>query len=69
MANTSPHNIEFIPVLHPIKTENFDIFLGVISLLARILIFIIDRATLEVPMQNIWKKLSVQFLRYTPLHC
>ena len=46
-----------MPVLgnvHPIK----------ISLLARVVILLIDTATQEVPMTNIWKKLSVQFLRY-----
>ena len=30
---------------------------------------LIDRATQEVPMKRIWNKLSVQFLRYTPLNC
>ena len=37
----------------PIKIENFDIFRDVISLLARVFIFLIDRATQEVPMKNI----------------
>ena len=40
------------------------IFRDVISLLARVFVFLIDTATQEVPMKNIWKKLSVQFLRY-----
>ena len=56
-----------MPVLgnvHPIKIENFDIFRHVISLLARVFILLIDTATQEVPMKNIWKKLSVQLLRY-----
>ena len=56
-----------MPVLgnvHPIKIENIDIFRDVISLLARVVILFIDTATQEVPMKNIWKKLSVQFLRY-----
>ena len=39
-------------------------FHNVISLLARVFILLIDTATQEVPMKNIWKKLSVQFLRY-----
>ena len=39
-------------------------FRDVISLLARVVILLIDTATQEVPMKNIWKKLSVQFLRY-----
>ena len=34
------------------------------SLLARVFKLLIDTATQEVPMKNIWKKLSVQFLRY-----
>ena len=41
----------------------------VISLLAWVFVYLIDRATQEVPMKNIWMKLSVKFLRYTPLHC
>ena len=39
--------------VHPIKIENFDIFRDVISLLAQVYIFLIDRATQEVPMRNI----------------
>ena len=39
-------------------------FRDVISLLARVVILLIDTATQEVSMKNIWKKLSVQFLRY-----
>ena len=31
---------------------------------ARVFILLIDTATQEVPMKNIWKKSSVQFLRY-----
>ena len=44
-------------------------FRDVISLLARVFILWIDRAIQEVPMTNIWNKLSVQFVRYTPLNC
>ena len=62
MANTSPRHMPVLGNVHPIKIENFDIF--VISLLARVFILLIDTATQEVPMKNIWKKLSVQFLRY-----
>ena len=51
--------------VHPIKIETFDIFFVVISLLPRVFILLIDTATQEVPMKNIWKKLLVQFLRYT----
>ena len=45
-----------MPVLgnvHPIKIENVDIFRDVISLLARVVILLIDTATKEVPMKNI----------------
>ena len=55
-----------MPVLgnvHPIKIKNI-FFRDIISLLARVFILLIDTATQEVPMKNIWKKLSVQFLRY-----
>ena len=51
-----------MPVLgnvHPIKIENVDIFRDVISLLARVVILLINKAIQEVPMKNIWK-----FLRY-----
>ena len=49
----------------PIKIENLDFFFRyVISLLARVFIFLIDRATEEVAIKNIWKTLSVKFLRY-----
>ena len=53
--------------IHPTKMEHFVFVRDVISLLARDFIFIIDRATQEVPMKNIWKKLSFLFLRSTPL--
>ena len=52
-----------MPVLgnvHPIKIENVDIFF----VTSFHVILLIDTATQEVPMKNIWKKLSVQFLRY-----
>ena len=46
-----------MPVLgnvHPIEIENVDIFFrDVISLLARVVILLIDTATQEVPMKNI----------------
>ena len=42
----------------------------VIFQLARVFIFLIDRATQEVPMKNIWKEIvGPVFLRYTPLNC
>ena len=68
MANTSPRHMPVFGNVHPIKTDSFDIFRDVTCLLARVFIFLIDRATQEVHMKNIWKKLSVQFLRYTPLN-
>ena len=49
-----------IPVLgnvHPIKIENVDIFCDVISLLARVFICLIDRATQEVPMDKYLKEI------------
>ena len=57
MANTSPRHMPVLGNVHPTKIEKFDIFRDVISLLARVFIFLFDRATQEVPMQNIWKKL------------
>ena len=51
--------------VHPIKIEKIRFcFRDVISLLARVFILLIDTATQEVHMKNIWRKLSVQFLRY-----
>ena len=63
MANTSPRHM--LGNVHPIKIENFDIFAWRhFSHRSNIFILLIDTATQEVPMKNIWKKLSVQFLRY-----
>ena len=59
MANTSHRHMPVLGNVHPIKIENFDIFRDVISLLARVFIFLIDMATQEVPMKNIWKKCTV----------
>ena len=65
MANTSPRHMPVLGNVHPINIENVDIFFrDVISLLARVVILLIDAATQEVPMKNIGNKLSVQFLRY-----
>ena len=64
MANTSPRHMPVLGNVYPIKIENFDILRDMISLLARVFILLIDTATQEVPIKNIWKKLSVQFLRY-----
>ena len=55
MAHTSTRHMPVLGNVH-IKIENFDIFCDVISLLARVYIFLIDRATQyyqEVPLKNI----------------
>ena len=48
--------------VHPITIGNFDIFSWRHF---SAFLLLIDTATQEVPMKNILKKLSVQFLRYT----
>ena len=54
MANTSPCHIPVLGDIPPIKIENVDIFFrNVISLLARVFIFLIDRATQEIAIKNI----------------
>ena len=54
MANTSPRHMPVLGNVHPIKIENIDIFFrDVISLLPRVFIFLIDRATQEVSMKNV----------------
>ena len=63
MANTSPRHMPVLGNVHLIKDRNKFIY-SQISLLARVFILLIDTATEEVPVKNIWKKLSVQFLRY-----
>ena len=60
MANTSPCDIPVLGHVPPIKIEKYDIFRDVISLLARVFIFLIDRATQEVPMKKYLKT------RYVP---
>ena len=61
MANTSPRHMPVLGNVHHIKIENYDIVRDIvrdiISLLARVFIFLIDKATQEFPMKNIWKKL------------
>ena len=65
MANTSPSHMPVLGNVHPIKIANFDIFAWRhFSARSSFFILLIDTATQEVPMKNIWKKLSVQFLRY-----
>ena len=70
MANTSPRHMPVLGNVHPIKIEKFDFFFVTLFFCSlNFVYFLIDRDTQEVPMKNTWKKLSVQFLRYTPLHC
>ena len=57
MANTSPRHMPVLGNVHPIKIEHLDIFRDVISLLARVFIFLIDRATQEVPMNTYLKEI------------
>ena len=64
MANTSPATCQCLATFTPLKSKILIFFRDVISLLARVFILLIDMATQEVPMKNIWKKLSVQVLRY-----
>ena len=52
MANTSPRHMPVLGNVHPIKKKK-SIFRDVISLHARVCILLIDRATQEVPMNNI----------------
>ena len=66
MANTSPRHMPVLGNVHPINNENVDIFVrDVISLLARVFILLIDTATQEDPMKNIWTKLLVCTEAYT----
>ena len=60
MANTSPCHIPVLGHVPPIKIENFDIFRDDISLIARVFIFLIDRATQEVPIQKKMKEIVGQ---------
>ena len=60
-----PAPCECLATFTPLKSKQKRYFFrDVISLLARVFIVLIDTATQEVPMKNIWKKLSAQFLRY-----
>ena len=63
MANTSPHHMPVLGNVHPIKIENFDIFSWRHFSARLSFILLIDTATQEVLMKNIWKKLSL-LLRY-----
>ena len=58
MANTSPRHMPVLGNVHHIKIENVDIFFrDVISLLARVFIFLIDSATQEVPVKEYLKEI------------
>ena len=57
MATTSPRHMPVPGNVHPIKSEILIFFRHVISLLARVLTLLIDRATQEVPMENIYKEI------------
>ena len=60
MANISPRHMPVLGNVHPIEIENFDIFSwSHFSVHTRVVIFLIDGATQEVPMKNIWNKLLV----------
>ena len=64
MANTSPRQMPVIGNVHPIKIENFDIF-SRRHFSARSSFYIINWCGYpRGSHENIWKKLSVQFLRY-----
>ena len=64
MANISHATCQCLATFTPLKSKILIFFRDVISLLARVVILLSDTATQEVPMTNIWKKLSVHFLRY-----
>ena len=57
MAHTSSRHMPVLGNVQPIKIENIDMFRDVISLLARVVIFLIDRATQEVPMKKYLKEI------------
>ena len=54
MANTSPATCQCLATFTPLKSKMLIYFFrDVISLLARVVILLIDTATQEVPMKNI----------------
>ena len=61
MANTSPSHMPMRGNVHPIKMYIFDIFRDVIFLLIQVFIFLIDRATQEVPMKVIERNCRSSF--------
>ena len=56
MASTSPRHMPVLGNVHPIKIENFDIHFSARSSF----ILLIDTATQEVPMKNLWRHFSVR---------
>ena len=56
MANTSPRHMPVIGNVHPIKIENIVIFSWLHFSGRSSFYILIDRATQEVSMKNIWKK-------------
>ena len=56
-TNTSPRHMPVHGNAHPIEIDKFYIFRDVISLLARVYIFLIDRPTQEVPMKKYLKEI------------
>ena len=55
MANASPRHMPVLGNVHPIKSENIDIFSWRHFSARSSFYILIDRATQEVPMKNIWK--------------
>ena len=53
MANTSPATCQCMATFTPLKSKILIFFRDVISLLARVVILLIDTATQEVPIKHI----------------
>ena len=59
-----PATCQCLATFTPLKPKILIFFRDVISLIGRVFILLIDTATQEVPMKNIWQKMSSRFLRY-----
>ena len=59
MANTSPATCQCLATFSPLKSKTLIFFRDVISLLARVFIFLIDWATQAVPMKQYLKEIVV----------
>ena len=57
MANTSPATCQCLATFTPLKSKILIFFRDVISLLARVVILLIDTATQEVPMKKYLKEI------------